>query len=71
MAGMDHRTVWRFTGVVLGQGLLHARWCAMRRHGPDSAENCLAIPQVQAHHHGHRHPRRGEEAGTRFTSPCF
>ena len=29
MAGMDHRTVWRFTGAVLGQGLLHARWCAM------------------------------------------
>ena len=20
MAGMDHRTVWRFTGAVLGQG---------------------------------------------------
>ena len=29
MAGMDHRTVWRFTGAVLGEGLLHARWCAM------------------------------------------
>ena len=30
MAGMDHRTVmWRLTGAVLGQGLLHARWCAM------------------------------------------
>ena len=29
MAGMDHMTVWRFTGAVLGQGLLHARWCAM------------------------------------------
>ena len=29
MAGIDHRTVWRFTGAVLGQGFLHARWCAM------------------------------------------
>ena len=29
MAGMDHRTVWRFTGAVLGQGFLHARCCAM------------------------------------------
>ena len=30
MAGMDHKTVtWRFTGAVLGQGLLHAHWCAM------------------------------------------
>ena len=28
MAGMDHRTVWRFTGAVLGQGFLHARCCA-------------------------------------------
>ena len=29
MAGMDHRTVWRFTSAVLGQGYLRARWCAM------------------------------------------
>ena len=30
IAGMDHRTVlWRFTGAVLGQGLLYARWCAV------------------------------------------
>ena len=29
MAGLDHRTVWRFTGAVLGQGFLHARCCAM------------------------------------------
>ena len=28
MAGLDHRTVWRFTGAVLGQGFLHARCCA-------------------------------------------
>ena len=28
MAGMDPRTVWRFTGAVLGQGFLHAHWCA-------------------------------------------
>ena len=28
MAGMDRRTVWRFTGAVLGQGFLHARCCA-------------------------------------------
>ena len=28
MTGMDHRTVWRFTGAVLGQGFLHARCCA-------------------------------------------
>ena len=28
MAGMDHRTVWSFTGAVLGQGFLHARCCA-------------------------------------------
>ena len=28
MAGMDHRTVWRITGAVLGQGFLHARCCA-------------------------------------------
>ena len=27
MAGMDHRTVWRFPGAVLGQGFLHARCC--------------------------------------------
>ena len=30
MAGMDHKRVtWRFTGADLGQGLLHARWCAV------------------------------------------
>ena len=29
MAGLDHRTVWRFTGAVLGQGFLHARCSAM------------------------------------------
>ena len=28
MAGMDHRTVWRFTGAVLGQGFFHARYCS-------------------------------------------
>ena len=28
LAGLDHRTVWRFTGAVLGQGFLHARCCA-------------------------------------------
>ena len=28
MAGMDHRTVWRFTGAVLERGFLHARCCA-------------------------------------------
>ena len=28
MAGMDHRTVWRFTGAVFGQGFLHARHCS-------------------------------------------
>ena len=28
LAGMDHRTVWRFTGAVLEQGFLHARCCA-------------------------------------------
>ena len=27
MAGLDHRTVWRFTGAVLGLGFLHARCC--------------------------------------------
>ena len=27
MAGLDHRTVWRFTGAVLGQGFLLARCC--------------------------------------------
>ena len=27
MAGMDHGTVWGFTGAVLGQGLLLARCC--------------------------------------------
>ena len=28
MAGLDHRTVWRCTGAVLGQGFLHACCCA-------------------------------------------
>ena len=27
MAGLDHRTVWRCTGAVLGLGFLHARCC--------------------------------------------
>ena len=57
MAGMDHRTVWRFTGAVLGQGLLHARWCAMSGvMVSDSAENCLADSTGAARHHGHLIP---------------
>ena len=44
MAGLDHRTVWRFTGAVLGQGFLHARPTSVL---VQSALHSLAFPQLQ------------------------
>ena len=49
MAGLDHRTVWRFTGSVLGQGFLHARCCATCVLGPDSVLHS-GVSAVAVHH---------------------
>ena len=36
MANLDHRTVWRFTGAVLGQGFSPFPWLCYVCLGPDS-----------------------------------
>ena len=53
-AGMDHRTVWRFTGAVLGQGFLHAR-CVLCVVSWSRQYSTLFGGSAVAVHHGRRH----------------